>query len=89
MKIAIENVAQELRDQGVPPQTINEVIKGLEKTAAEEKQDRGNTPKLKTQLVCLIDDPENKFNGQPVLGWVVKIEAKIAWEVKNNPAFGR
>lgn len=74
MKIDLDNVAAEMRDNGVPAETIKQVIKGLEKTAQEEKEERKSTPKTKTQLVVLMDDSEDRFKGQAFLGWVVKME---------------
>lgn len=53
------------------------VIRDIQKAASEEKEERAaeKGPKKKSQLVCLINDPENQLNGKAYTGWVVQMDA--------------
>jgi 16S rRNA C1402 (ribose-2'-O) methylase RsmI len=73
-KVSIEDVLAAAREAGVPAELIKVMEKDLLKAAQEEKNARVPKSKSKTQFVVLIDDPENKLEGQPLLGWVAQIE---------------
>lgn len=74
MKIDLDTVQATLRDQGVPQDKITAILRDLTAAIEEEKADRKSAPKGKTQLVVLLDDPENQFEDKAFLGWVVKME---------------
>ena len=54
------------------------VLKEIQAAAKEEKEERAaeKGPKKKTQLVCLLHDPENQLNGKAFTGWVVQMDSE-------------
>ncbi len=72
-KVSLENVEAILLERKVEPIKVAEILKDLEQTIAEEKEDRQATSekKKKWETVIFVNDPDKKL-GTDFTGWVVK-----------------
>lgn len=75
-KVELNTVAEVLQQEGIEPETIERVVSGLRRAAAEESaaREEGKAPAEKKQHVIVLSDPDGVIpQGKELVGWVVQI----------------
>lgn len=72
MKVSLEQIEATLLERKIEPVKVQEILKDLQQSVEEEKEENANEkgPKAKWEHVIVLNDPEGKIKDD-FTGWVV------------------